>query len=194
MWSVVISTNITLSSRKVKTHYESRHPNLNWTDQRVQAQNGTETILQKAVQKASDEHYNRKSNPSRKFWIRSTAPRLSKAQASRVSQDTVRQTVSVKTHQAVFFVLSNCYMELLISRIATPIFHGLVNMFDGRVQFTSKDSVKPYFILTYKSMWLLRREVTSALTGSITLDGGSAALGAPILGMTWHFTDDNWNL
>lgn len=48
---------------------------------------------------------------------------------------------------------------------------------------------------TYNALCnILRSMATSALKGSLTLDGWSAALVSPILRLTWNYIDDRWNL
>ena len=63
------------------------------------------------------------------------------------------------------------------------------------MQFSSKEPVERHLIPTYYAICdLLSDMATSALTGCLTVDGWSAALGTPILGMTWHFIDDQWRM
>ena len=63
------------------------------------------------------------------------------------------------------------------------------------MQFKSKEIVDRRLLLTYKAFArLLQSSIGSAGSCSITVDAWSAALGMSILGLTWHFIDENWTL
>ena len=68
-------------------------------------------------------------------------------------------------------------------------------MFAGRLQFTSSDVTERTLFDTYAAICRIRRSsVTNARTRCITVDGWSAALGTPMLRMTWHCIDSQWNM
>lgn len=59
--------------------------------------------------------------------------------------------------------------------------------------FVSKLPLERYLGPTYSAVCALLRQSANALrTGCLTIDGWSAALGAPILGITWNFIDEYW--
>lgn len=80
-------------------------------------------------------------------------------------------------------------------QIGSPEFHGLVDLLGGRLQYCSSQSIDSYTLPNYKSVCsLLRDNVKKARTGSVTFDAWSAALGAQIMGVTWHLGAKNWKL
>ena len=104
-------------------------------------------------------------------------------------------TVLPNVLQSVSIVLYTCVTESSILTVASPLTQGLVSVFNGQMKYSSKDVFEKYLVPTYQSVCaILKREATAASTGCITLDGWSAALGAPILGVTWHFVDNAWRL
>lgn len=96
---------------------------------------------------------------------------------------------------AVAVVIYAFITEALCSQVSSPILQGFVDVFGGRVQFSSFTATSKMLYETYSSVCrILRTSVSSAKTACITVDGWSAALGAPILGVIWHCIDDNWNM
>lgn len=97
-----------------------------------------------------------------------------------------------KTKQIVATLLFVCYNEIPLSNIGYPHFQGLINIFGGRSNFTSKQILDGYLLETYDSVCrIIRRLVTAATIGCITVDAWSSALGAPILGITWHYINND---
>lgn len=77
--------------------------------------------------------------------------------------------------------------------ISSPVTQKVVSLFDGRVQFSGKDPVDNFLLSTYNQVCkMLAAQTTKSSTGSLTVDGWSTALEFTILGMTWHFFDENW--
>lgn len=63
------------------------------------------------------------------------------------------------------------------------------------MKIRSSNSLERFFLPSYEaSCKILQATATTEMIGCITLDGWSAALRATILGMNWHFTDENWRL
>lgn len=63
------------------------------------------------------------------------------------------------------------------------MFHGHADVSGARAHFVSKKSLRPFlFDACNTACRLFRASVTSEKTGSVTVGGWSAALGAPIIG------------
>ena len=63
------------------------------------------------------------------------------------------------------------------------------------MQYASKEAFESHLHITYTEVCnLLRRDANYALTSCLTLDGWSAALGEPILGVTWNYIYHLWRL
>lgn len=186
-----ISTNHSYSSSNVTLHFKNYHKGAFEVLQRLNEQNATDYMLSTAIQDAQNVHQRKKAS------VRSIDSffRPKNAGSSAQGSQTVSAGVSPKLLQAITLVLYSCVTETSPMIVCSPITQALVNMFDGRMQYSSKDVFDSYLLPTYRAVCdLLQTVATCALTGSLTLDGWSAALGAPILGITWHFIDDSWRL
>lgn len=104
-------------------------------------------------------------------------------------------SVPTKTLQAVAFVLFACATNTPFRHVASPIIQGLVEILRGRAQFSSPEVIDSHLHVVFGSVFhFLRTACESTLVGNVTLDGWSAALGAPFLGITWNLFDDGWRL
>ena len=185
-----ISTNHSYSSSNITLHFKTFHKEAFETLLRLNDQNATDDMLSVAIQDAQKAHKQKKAS------VRSIDSffRPQNAGNSR-SSAAVTVGVSPKTLQAVSLVLYSCVTETSSMIVCSPITQAFVNMFDGRMQYSSKEVFDSYLLRTYRAVCeLLKKSVTNALKGSLTLDGWSSALGTPILGITWHFIDDSWRL
>lgn len=64
----------------------------------------------------------------------------------------------------------------------------LIHVCDGCLRFSSPRPVQDNLLSTYNAVCrLLKSNTEDAIIGCITWDGWSAALGAPVLGITWHY-------
>ena len=187
----MVGTNHSFSSSNVTLHYKSKHKDTHDALLHLNGANATEEILSSTITEARD------------AW-RKKASRQSIMSFFRPSRETPQQTTSVarestpvpaKLLQSVAVVLYACATETPFVRVASPITQGLVDIFGGRMQPSSKEAIESHLHLVYSAVCgLLKQSCTSAVTGSISLDGWSAALGTPILGVTWSFIDDAWRL
>lgn len=85
----------------------------------------------------------------------------------------------------------SCATETPISCLGSLILQGLVDIFGGRAQYSSKRVLDSTFFHIYRDVWRILNEGTNrSQTGSLTVDGWSASYATPILGMTWHYCDD----
>lgn len=65
---------------------------------------------------------------------------------------------------------------------------GFVDVCEGQLHFASKTAITTHMPNTYYAVCsVLFESVNEIRTGFLTVDGWSAALGTPILGVTWHF-------
>lgn len=189
---IVCNTNVkanqAFSSSNVTAHYRSVHKDTYKQLLSMNEQNATDEMIKSVIDAA------RVALP-----LKNTSRKITSFfKTAAASSDTVtvkRGNVPVKVLQSVALVLYTCFTETSTLRVCSPITQGLVSLFDGRMQFSSKEPVERYLIPTFTEVCkMLASQATSSMTGSITVDGWSAALGCPILGMTWHFIDDNWRM
>lgn len=97
--------------------------------------------------------------------------------------------------QPVAIIWYACANKKLLSRIGAQLLQGLVSIFGGRLQLSNKTLLDLFLLPTYDAFCNVPCISTSkAMTGCIIFDGWNAALGAPILGVTWHFIDNDWRL
>lgn len=95
--------------------------------------------------------------------------------------------------QIVGSILFGALTETSLTRIDTPSFHGIVSQFDGRMKFSSKTPLLSSLMDTHAAVYrILSRSNSKSRTGSVTFDGWSAALGAPVIGVSWHFVNTEW--
>eukprot|EP00171_Calliarthron_tuberculosum_P001466 IDg1466t1 len=185
-------TNKNLSSSNVRVHYQTHHKSTHDTLVRLHEQNATDKMLENVIAEQKSLHNKSSGRVSIRSFFRPSASGESRS-SSAIRPQTCE--VPVKVLQAVTLVLHCCLTETPISRSCTPITQSFVDICNGRLQFSSKEPVEAYLVPTYNAVCgLLRSSVSSALTGSIALDGWSAASGAPILGVTWHYIDGSWKL
>lgn len=96
---------------------------------------------------------------------------------------------------AVALVILTCSTETHFGQIASPFTHGFIELIDGHMKHSSKivfmSHVEPTYRAVFNYTW---PDLTSALTGCVSLDGWTAGLGTLILGITLHYIDDDWRL
>lgn len=192
-----VNTNQDFSSSNITAHYRKAHKEAHNDLSRLNKQGANDQMLRNVIVGARKVMRRPVQGANIKAFFRSPGDSsLPRAQQRQQKQPAPVQTqVPLKTLQAVATVLYTCVTETSILKVASPITQGFVDMFGGRMLFSSKETFESFLIPTYKSICrFLRREATSASVGCITLDGWSAALGSPVLGVTWHFVDDDWRL
>lgn len=180
------------SSRNVKLHFGFNQAILNSQITRIQAQNATDEIIENNIYRARNQNKKIKSKANIEKFLQ--PPGASSKGLTRLVSSNGVETPS-KDMQEVIPVLFSCECELPLSKIVSLLFQSLIDMFGVHAQFSRKDGITQSLIPIYQDVCrLLKRSINSVKTGRITLEGWSAALDSPILGMTWHFTDDAWRL
>lgn len=97
--------------------------------------------------------------------------------------------------QIVASILFGSLKETALTSIGTPAFQGLVSVFGGRMQFSSQTPLLSSLVDIHDAVCrILSRSISKSRTGSITFDGWSVALGAPVIGVTSHFVNTEWAL
>ena len=150
--------------------------------------NSHEDTLQQLVSEAREKKNKKRRSNSRDVTTYMTASKDKEAH-------TGEQPVSAKTMQAVSTVLFDCASEICFNALASPITQGWVDVFWRSHAAHEQSIVDRHLLLTYKAVGrLLQSSIGSEGSGSIIVDAWSAALGMPILGVTWHFVDESWML
>lgn len=189
----MLGTNRSFSSSNFTLHYESQHNTAFKLLKRLNEENATEEMLKCTIKEARKSHSTAVSARSIRNYFRPAVVSSEKA-PDQVATIAFAQ-IPTTTLQAVALVLFACLTETSFTTTASPVMQGFIDIFGGRMQQSSKDAIESHFHLVYSSICaILRKQCTSALTGNLTIDGWSAALNAPILGITWKFNDDAWRL
>lgn len=182
--------NSTLSTSNVIVHYKIKHLALHNDLVSLNNSNATEVALTSRISQERRRNTRRRRNSDIQRYF---TPSNGGGSSGLSALETVN--IPAKVLQSVAIVMFSCFMEASSSQLASPVLQGFVDVFGGRIQFASKDMTEKTLFDTYAAVCrILRRSVTDARTGCITVDGWSAALGAPILGMTWHYIDKQWNM
>lgn len=185
-----IRLNASGSSGNMKDHYAAIHKHFHDALVRLNSENATEEMLKEEVEKA---RRNRSAKHATKPIHSFFRPKAGTSSMKAAASDT--ESVPVKTVQAVTLVLYSCATETPFRRAASPLTQGFVDVLGGRLQYSSHEPIESHLYVVYKAVCnLLKGQCESAHVGNITLDGWSAALGTPILGITWNFIDSSWCL
>lgn len=189
----VLSTNASVTSSNIKLHYSAVHKETFKELMQLKENNAADELIKKTVRDARmKQRAAVATKPIHSFFRPRSAAALSCV--PRVAPFDCH-SVPAKTLQAVAFVLYSCVTDGPFKRTATPIMQGFIDIFGGRSQYSTHEVIESHLHLVFNAVCeCLRKECESALVGNLTLDGWSAALGAPILGITWNFVDDTWRL
>ena len=212
------SLNSGSSTSNIKMHYRGKHMAVYKDLNRLDQSNGSEDQLRSVISTAHAKIRDRRNSASiSKFFqprpspgttrisrrhvasIPSRSPQQSTS-ANPASQGVAVQTISKPGPdrvliQAVGLILYGCVKQAPLSQLSCPMLQGLIHICDGRMRFSSKTPVQDHLFSTYNAVCrLLKSNTENAMVGSITCDGWSAALRAPILGITWHYVDSSWRL
>lgn len=130
----------------------------------------------------------RKENTSIKRFISLSASIITTAQC------TVKTLVQEKTLQTVGIVLFAGKKDTPLSRVGFPLLKGLVDVCGARALYASKRMLDITLLDTYKAIYIfLIMDADRAVVRSITFHGWSIVMSTPVLGMTWHYCDSDWN-
>lgn len=186
--------NQTASNSNIVSHYKCMHPKTHKVLNALDKSNATDAQVRNAVTEARNAFVNKNRGAKISSFFKAT-PSQAEARMSGRDVRVSKPDPPARVVQPIATILYACATETPLSRIGAPMFQGLVSIFGGRVQFSSKSPLDNYLLPTYEAACKMLRSLTSrAMTGCITFDGWSAALGAPILGVTWHFVDTDWRL
>ena len=190
-----IPVNANHSSSNICQHYKASHPQDERALVRLNEQNATEASMKNLIDEAASrvQHKKRKNNIASFFNQKTAASKSVASTAQRGSNNPTE--VPVKLLQSVTLVLWACSSGAPLSHVGSPITQAVIDVCGGRLQFSSKEPLEDYLLPTNNAVSdLLNSSATQAEVGSVTIDGWSAALGTPVLGMTWHFIDEAWKL
>lgn len=194
--------NKTVSNSNILLQYKSMHPELYENLLALEASGATEQQIRNAVSFARTEWLRKNKNSKITLFFCARDCSSASRFASPFHQATVNPAVDfsipstpVKVTQCVASVMYACVTETPLSRVGSPLLQGLVSVFGGRMQFSSKTPLDSYLLSVFEAVCnILKSSISRAMTGCISFDGWSSTIHAPILGVTWHIVDENWRL
>lgn len=191
----LIASNKKKSTSNVITHYKIHHNRIYFNLLQKDSTNANNDTLESVVASARRQWKTSRQTNTLIGLIRTSTDLSSRTRKTSTNILQPQPNISPVEKQAIATILFACYNEIPLSNIGAPYFQGFIDVFGGRVKFSSKKLITDNLVVTYDAVCrILKRCVDTASTGSLTVDGWSAALGAPILGITWHFIDEKWNL
>lgn len=138
----VIKSNQALSSSNITAHYKSVHKDTHRQLLALNEQNATDEMMKSLIDAARVALSRKNTSGKITAFFKTDGP----------SSNTVagkRTTVPVKVLQSVALVLYTCFTETSTLGVCSPVTQGLVSLFDGRMQFSSKEPVERYLIPTF---------------------------------------------
>lgn len=192
-----------MSKSNIILHYRSKHLPVLKNVQRLEQSNANKDQIRENVQDTHAKYRSTNKAASLKQLFKPTPHLESSSSAAAHSMSTAHETgiaisrpkPTPKQLQAFGMVLYSCATGTPTSQVASPLFQGLIDVFGGRQQFSSKNIIDTNMFDTYRAVCkMLHSSAKDAKTGCVTFDGWSAAHAKPVLGITWHFIDSSWNL
>lgn len=145
---VKVLLNAGFSSSNTTQHFKAKHESTYANLVELNSQNATEQILKGVVRDAARDLARNKSRGSINTLLQRQTNNNTRLLNSSSATSIATQVIPTKTLQSVGLVLWCCASGVSLSCAGTPVMQGLFDIFDGRMQLSSKTALEAQLMPT----------------------------------------------